>query len=57
MALIFQDPQQRADRGITRGIRQGGADFGGGGAFLGVQNVHDLAFRRLRCCSRFICAK
>jgi hypothetical protein len=44
MALIFQDPQQRADRGITRGIRQRGADFGGGGAFLGVQNVHDLAF-------------
>ncbi len=39
MAFLLQNPQEGADGGIAGGVRQGRADFAGGGGTPGMQDV------------------
>lgn len=43
VSLLFQNAQQCADSRIAGGGGQGGLHFGGGGAPVAMQNIHDLA--------------
>ena len=44
MALLLQDPQQSADRGVAWRLGQADLNFCSRGAPLAVQRIHDLAF-------------
>ena len=44
VAFFLENPEERADGGITWRRGEGGEDFGSGGLTPGMENIHDLAF-------------
>jgi hypothetical protein len=43
VAFVLEDFDQGTDGGVAGRVREGGQDFGGGGAATLVKDVHDLA--------------